>query len=264
MKALFVLLFWAGAFAAKANVPYILEKEFKNSLNRKYAESDFLRFYHVLDSLEAASVNLSEFKSYKIYTTGIQNLLNSTNYYQKGIAYRLVATLKDKEHNALLLERLKIEDNKFLKTLNAAAVMKLLPTQTTITFDYLVDSDDFATSPLLPVFLSMDEKSLIKTAYARLNDTRARAKVFALQILARFDPNPKVEDLIVQALKEWDPSIKGYAVVALSVHKRGHYKSILAPYVKETQLREVIIETLEKSSVEEDIVFAEQLRKKRF
>lgn len=263
MKTLFFLLFSALAFHATAEVPYILEREFKKVLDRKYSEKDFLAFYHVLDSLENAGVNLEEFKTYKMYATGINNLLNSTNYYQKGIAYRLLGSLKDKNHNNLLLERMKTEDNKFLKTLNAAAVMKLMPTQTTLAFDYLVNCDDFATSPLLPLYLAMDEKSIIKTAHFRLNDSRPRAKVFALQTLARFENHPKVEEHIVKALKDWDPNIKGYAVVALRVHKRGHYKEILAPYVKEAQLRDVIIETLELSNIQEDITFAEQLRKKR-
>ncbi|HRO42167.1 MAG TPA: hypothetical protein PL009_05000 [Flavipsychrobacter sp.] len=263
MKTFFLFIFTIFSAHAYAEVPYVLEREFKICTQRSFSEKQFLRFYHVLDSLENASIDFSEFKNYKAYTSSINNLLNSTNYYQKGIAYRLVASLKDKEFNTLLLERMKMEDNKFLRTLNAAAIMKLMPTQTTVAFDYLVDCEDFASSPLLPVYLTMDEKSIIKTGYARLNDSRLRAKVFALQTIARFDTNPKVEELIIKSLKEWDLNIKGYAIVALSVYKRGHYKAILSPYLKETQLREVIIETLEKSAVEEDIVFAEQLKRKK-
>ncbi len=264
MKVFLIILCIAvSAICCHAQIPYVLEKEFKYSLQRKYSENDFLRFYNVLDSLEDAGVNFTEFKSYKIYTTGIGNLLNSVNYYQKGIAYRLVACLKDKSHNSFLLERMKTEDNKFLRTLNAAAIMRLMPAQTTVAFDYLVDSEDFATSPLLPLYLGMDEKYIIKTGYARLKDKRPRAKVFALQTIARFDPNPKVEELIIKALEEWEPNIKGYAIVALGIHKKGHYKSVLTPYLKEAHLREVIIETLEKSVIQDDIVFAEQLKKKR-
>jgi len=264
LKLFLLVIFISFSVRTYADVPYVLEREFKRCLQRSFSEKEFLQFYQVLDSLEQAAVDLSPFKEYKIYSTGILNLLNSSNYYQKGIGYRIVATLKDKEFNSLLLERLKMEDNKFLKTLNAAAVMKLMPTQTTVAFDYLVDSEDFATSPLLPVYLSMDEKSIVKTGYARLNDGRLRAKVFALQTLARFDTSARVEAIIIKALKEWDVSIKGYAIVALGVHKKGSYKDILSPYLKETQLREVIIETLEKSATEADILFADQLKKKKF
>lgn len=256
------LLFLTSA-GSRAQVPYILEKEFKDCLKRSFSEKDFMQFYHILDSLETVPMDISAFKAYKIYSTSISNLLHSVNYYQKGIAYRLLASLKDGSYNSLLLERMKIEDNKFLRTLNAASVMKLMPKQTTITFDFLVDCEDFATHPLIGTYLAMDEKSIIKTAYARVHDRRLKAKVFALQILARFDPDPKVDELIAEALKDWDVSIKGYAVVALGVHRSGNYKSFLAPYVKEAQLREVIIETLEKSSVAEDLVFAEQLKHRR-
>jgi len=263
VKTILLSILLVVAIRAYGDVPYVLEREFKICLDRKFAEKDFLRFYQVLDSLEAVSTDFTEFKNYKIYASNITNLLNSVNYYQKGIGYRLVASLKDREFNALLLERMKLEDNKFLRTLNAAAIMKLMPAQTTVCFDYLVDAEDFATSPLLPVYLAMDEKNIIATGYARLNDTRPRARVFALQTLARFSNDPKIDDLIAKALKEWDPSIKGYAVVALGVHKKGNYKPVLTPYVKEPQLRDVIIETLERSTSPEDIAFAEQLKKKR-
>lgn len=247
----------------RAEVPYILEKEFKACLQRNYSEKDFLRFYNVLDSLERSAVDFSEFKNYKTYTSSISNLLNSVNYYQKGMAYRMVACLKDHEFNQLLLERMKIEDNKFLKTLNAAAIIHLMPAETTVTFDYLIDNEDLASSPLIPVYLAMDTKSLIKTGYARLNDSRAKAKVFALQIIARFDPDPKVDDLIIKSLKEWDVNIKGYAIVALSVHRPGDFKDILTPYLREPQLKEVIVETLMNSKTEADVRYAEELKRKR-
>ena len=156
-----------------------------------------------------------------------------------------------------------MEDNKFLKTLNAAAIMKLMPAQTTLAFDFLVDSDDFATSPLLPVYLAMDVKSIIKTGYARLHDNRPRAKVFALQTIARFDTSKKVDSIIVNAIRDWDISIKGYAIVALSIHREGGYKDILQPYLKEPQLREVIMETLQNSHTEADILYAEELKRRR-
>jgi hypothetical protein len=262
MKLLALCAFVSFALQLNAQVPYILEKEFKKCTERGYSEKDFLQFYHILDSLENKSVDFSEFRNYKTYTSNINNLLNSINFYQKGIAYRLISCLKDKEFCGLLLERMKMEDSKFLKTLNAAAVMHLMPTQTTIAFDYLVDSEDFATSPLLAVYLGMDTKSIIKTGYERLNDPRLKAKVFALQTIARFDPDPKVDSIIVDAIRDWDVSIKGYAIVALSIHKKGHYKDILAPYFKEPQLQDVIIETLQKSNVQADILYAEHLKKK--
>jgi len=262
VKTFLLCIFLSWAFQADAQVPYVLEKEFKKCVERGYAEKDFLQFYSVLDSLENKAIDLSDFRNYKIYTSNINNLLNSINFYQKGIAYKLISCLKDKEFCGLLLERMKLEDSRFLKTLNAAAVMHLMPTETTIAFDYLVDSEDFATSPLLAVYLCMDTKSIIKTGYERLNDPRLKAKVFALQTLARFDPDSKVDSIIVAAIKDWDVSIKGYAIVALSVHMKGHYKDILAPYFKEPQLQDVIIETLEKSNIQTDILYAEQLKKK--
>jgi hypothetical protein len=262
MRIIYLILLLFIAQASFATTPYILEKEFKACLKHTYAEKDFLRFYHLLDSLEGKT-DISEFRNYQVYTSNINKLLNSFNVYQKGIAYRLVSALRDNEFKWLLVDRLPVEENKFLKTLNAAAMMKLAPSQTTLAFDYLVDNEDFATSPLIPIYLSMDMFSIIKTGYERINDKRPKAKVFALQTLARFDGNSNVDSLIVKALKEWDKSIKGYAVVALGVHRKGKYKSILAPYTKEPELKEVIIETLQNSNAEEDIVFAEELKRKR-
>jgi hypothetical protein len=261
-KLIILLLLLVSAAGSKAETPYILEKEFKNCLKKNYSEKEFLRFYNVLDSLEAIT-DFTDFRNYKIYTSNITFLINSNNVYQKGISYRLVSSLKDVEYNGLLQQRLPTEDNKFLKTLNAAAVMRLAPKQTTIAFDYLADHEDFASSPLIPLYLAMDPASIIKTAYLRLNDKRVKAKVFALQTLARFDPSPAVDSIIVKALKDWDVSIKGYAVVALSVHRKGQYKAILAPYYKEPALKEIILQTLEESATSEDISYAEELKRKR-
>ena len=260
-RLIFFIAFSVVSISCRA-VPYVLEKEFKNAMDRNYSEKEFLRFYHVIDSLEA-STEFAEFKSYQMYTSNISKMLNSFNVYQKGIAYRLVAALKDVEFNALLQERLPSETNKFLQTLNAYAVMRLAPKQTTIAFDYLVDNEDFATSSLIPVYLEMDALSIVKTAYARLNDKRPKGKVFALQTLARFDPSPSVDSIIIDALERWDVSIKGYAIVALGVHRKGHFKDILAPYYKELQLRDVILETLEDSQTGADVLYAEELKRNR-
>lgn len=251
------------SFSARAQVPYILEKEFKTSLKSGYSEADFKRLYHILDSLEKESVNFSEFKAYSIYSGNIEKMLKSINFYQRGIAYQLLSSLNDKRFNDLLLERLKSESNSFLKTLNAAAVMRLIPSATTPAFDFLVDCDDFATSPLLPAYLAMKPESIIRTAYERLEDKRPKARVFALQILARFDDRPEVDSIIIKALKNWDDNLKGYAIVALGIHRKGEYKDILEPYLRLPLLKEVILETLQKSNTPEDHIFAENLKRKR-
>ena len=258
-----IILTCCLAASAAAEVPYILEREFKNCMERGYSEKEFLRFYQVLDSLERRAVDFTEFKNYKIYTSNINRLLNANNYYQKGIAYRLVASLRDKEFNELLLERMKMEDNKFLKTLNAASIMRLMPTQTTVAFDYLIDHEDLASSPLTAVYLAMDAKSIVKTGYLRLHDSRPKAKVFALQTIARFDTGPEVDSVIIKAIRDWDINIKGYAIVALGIHQRGEYKDILLPYLKEPQLREVILETMQNSETETDVLYAEELKRRR-
>ena len=259
-KILVALLILLSATNVQAETPYILEKEFKACLSHKYGEKEFLRFYKVIDSLEA-TIDFREFRNYQIYTTNIQRLINSHNLYQKGISYRLVAALKDVEYNGLLQERLKTEENEFLQTLNAYAVMRLSPKSTTLAFDHLVDHEDFNNSELIPVYLAMDALSIVKTAYARLDDPRLKAKVFALQTLARFDPSPKVDSIIIKSIHDWDISIKGYAIVALGVHRKGNFKDILAPFWKEIRLREVILETLEDSHTGEDIRYAEELKR---
>lgn len=262
MRNFFTFFLLLICLNASASVPYILEKEFKLCLNRNYSEKEFLKFYKVLDSLNDKT-NIQEFKTYSSYTGNINKLINSFNVYQKGIAYKLVATLNDQDFKNLLIERLSGEENKFLKTLNAAAVMQLAPKQTTLAFDFLVDCDNFANSPLLPVYLSMDSASIVKTAFLRLNDKRVKGKVFALQTLARFDADSTVDSIIIKCLHDWDISIKGYAIVALRIHRKRNFKDILSPYVNELELRDVILETLEKSYSGADVRFAEQLKRKR-
>ncbi len=134
--------------------------------------------------------------------------------------------------------------------------------QTNIEFDYVIDNEDFGNMHLIPLYLEMDMKSIIKTSYARLNDKRPKAKVLALQTIARYDESPGVDSVIVKALNDWDISIKGYAVVALGIHrKNGNFKPVLSAYMKHPELHDVIIETLEKSPTREDIIYAQTLKK---
>lgn len=262
MRAFLFVLLFCGAVCSKAVVPSVLEREFTVALKPNYAEKEFYQFYHILDSLEVR-ISFVEFGKSRLYVSNINMLVNSANNFQRALAYRFIAILRDKDFGSLMTERLESDENSFLKSLNVVAFMRTCPTKTTIAFDYLVNHENFSESTLLPFYLQMDLKSIVKTAYARLEDERPKAKVFALQTLARYCPEPSVDTVIVKALKDWDLSIKGYAIVALSVHKKGNYKPILAPYFREVALQEIIIKTLEKSHSEEDMLYAMELKRKR-
>jgi len=104
---------------------------------------------------------------------------------------------------------------------------------------------------------------ILKQNFVTINKRTMIARVFALQTMARFDPSPHVDTIIINAIRDWDLKIKGYAIVSLGIHRKGNFKDILAPYYKEQELREIIIQTLEQSQTGEDVLYAEELKRKK-
>ncbi len=235
----------------------VLVTSFKKTLNKFYTENDLFGFFSVLDTLPNQEICIFKYDS--LYTNNIDKLTTG-NIYQRTIAYKLFYKLHDTSRTNIALLKLETEKEDLASFWLAIAIMNNLPLETNTAFNYLIKNEDFGDPHLIPFLIKMDKQHLIITANNNISNPNNKAKVIALQALADVDSSSVVDTIIRTCIKTWDISIKGYAIDALSYRKSGHLKSLLVPYLKYPQLRNVVKSVLESSGTLEDRKFAKQLK----
>ena len=139
------------------------------------------------------------------------------------------------------------------------ALMILKTKHTTALFDFLVEYENFGDSHMIPLYIQLDKKSLQKTAYERINSENVRAKILAAQILSVTGKNKKTEKLLRNAVKNWDYSIKGYAIYSVKELRVGNLKNDFIPLLDNPQTRSIAIQALGNSPTKEDVDYLKQL-----
>ncbi|MCB9044933.1 MAG: hypothetical protein H6550_02215 [Chitinophagales bacterium] len=203
---------------------------------------------------------LPDFKDNALYMNNIRKLLLADNIYQRAIGYKLVGALKDTSFSDMISKSLVNEKEDYAGFWNANAVAITAPLSTSVLFDFIVKYEDYGDAHMMPMYIRMDTASIIQTAYERINDTSARAKILALQTMALLDTGSRPISYIVDALSKWDDNIKGYAIVSLSMKQKKNLLPYLKPLADKPEFRDVIIQVLNESESEEDIEFAETLK----
>ena len=102
-------------------------------------------------------------------------------------------------------------------------------------------------------------QSLQKTAYERINSENVRAKILAAQILSVTGKNKKTEKLLRNAVKNWDYSIKGYAIYSVKELRVGNLKNDFIPLLDNPQTRSIAIQALANSPTKADVDDLKQL-----
>lgn len=250
------------------------EKDFINATKTEFTETDlnnmyqtysvFLEpYYDMMELMEndeqIVEYPLSKFKETASYKNNINILFNSKNDNQRLLSYLVIAGAGDKKFEKKLLERLKIEKSEGNVIWAGMTLMLLKSKQTTALFDFLVEYEDFGDAHMLPLYIQLDKKSLQKTAYDRINSENVRAKILAAQILSITGKNKKTEKLLRDAVKNWDYSIKGYAIYSIKELRIGNLKNDFIPLLDNPQTRSIAIQALANSPTKEDVDFVKQL-----
>ena len=142
------------------------------------------------------------------------------------------------------------------------ALMILKTKYTTALFDFLVEYENFGDSHMIPLYIQLDKKSLQKTAYERINSENVRAKILAAQILSVTGKNKKTEKLLRNAVRNWDYSIKGYAIYSVKELRVGNLKNDFITLLDNPQTRSIAIQALANSPTKEDVDYLKQLVEK--
>lgn len=252
------------------------KKEFQNAtvadfsedhlddMYRKYSElltphSDITQFTANIKNEPIASYPLAEYKKTEEYKNTIKFLLHSKNANHRLLSYLVIAGARDNNHEKILLERLKTEEKKGNLIWCGMALMYLKTNHTTALFDFLVENENFGDSHMLPLYVKLQKDSLQNTAYKRIDSENKKAKILAVQILSFTEKTEKTEKLLLNAVKNWDYNIKGYAIYSVKELQIGNLKEAFVPLLDSTKTKSIAIKALVNSPTKEDVDYIKEL-----
>ena len=236
-----------------------LNEMFRTYSNLLTPHSDITQLTASLKNERIVQYPLSEFKKTDDYKNNIPTLLNSDNPNQRLLSYLVIAGAGDKNFEKVLLKKLKTEKTKGNLIWSGMALMYLQTSHTTPLFDFLIKNENFGDSHMIPMYFQLNKDSLQNTAYNRINSTNLKAKVLSAQLLSKTGKNEKTEKLLLDAVKNWDYDIKGYAMYSVKELEMGNLKETFIPLLDSTQTRSIAIEALANSPTKEDVGYLKQL-----
>ncbi len=193
---------------------------------------------------------LAKLKEEPLYRQNIAALLRSTNPYQRMLGCVTTAAAGDESFNQRLLESLQSDPSKECQKYACAALLRLRDKHTSEIFNYLVENKDCA--PLQALYLHLDTSSIRHTAYTEINSERDQSKIFAMQSLCVTKLCPKTEEIVKQAITDWSPTLKVYAIETAGHLRMSRLKKILEPLTSEGSLRKSCLAALASSSTSMD------------
>lgn len=195
---------------------------------------------------------LSDFKYESLYKKNIHNLFNSKNSYHRILSYLVIAGAGDISFESGLFSKLKTETEHGNLIWAGMALMHLNTSQTTPLFDFLVENETFGDAHMLPLFVKLNKDSLQQTAYHRIKSDNMIAKILAAQILSYTELNDKTEELLKEAVREWDIKIKGYAIHSIKELQIGNLFETFKPLIDSSQTRGIAMEAMANSPTIKD------------
>lgn len=239
-------------------------EEFKKAPTSQFAEQDLnrvLRDYSglVMTGLDTTQLEneiegrktsyfaLAKIQKEPFYQQTIAALIQSKNPCHRILAYITLASAGDSSQNAALLKATNNESSKDEKRWSGLALLYLRDSHTAALFDFLIANEDFEDAHMMPFYMALDKAALRQTAYEKITSKNPRAKILAVQSLSVTDLTPETERVVKEAVKTWDPKIRGYAIYTLKKLSVGNLKSILVPLLKDNEIRDISLAALANS-----------------
>jgi HEAT repeat protein len=228
-----------------------------NNLFSKYSniltpQSDITQLVSGIKGENLTQYPLKDFKNEDLYKDNIDMLLNSKNSFHRLLSYLVIGASDDSSKEKILLKRLVEEKEKGNLIWCGMALLNIKTKHTTELFDFLIKNEDFGDSHMLPLFIQLDKDSLRETAYRRYNNEDINTKILAIQILSQTGKNPKTEKIVLDAVKNWDFNIKGYAIYTVKELQIGNLLETFKPLLENDKTRKIALEALANSPTKED------------
>lgn len=202
---------------------------------------------------------LEKLRTEPFYTPTIKDYINSANQYQRVLAYITLASAGDNSFNTQLLKASKAETFKGGKYWAGFALLYLRDTHTSDLFDFLVENEEFGDAHMAPFYLRLDKDSIRTTAYEKIRSNKSKAKILAVQSLSVTELNPKTEEVVREAVKSWEPSMRGYAIYTIVALSMGNLKELLLPSLNFKETRAISLKALANSPTQSDQQYLESL-----
>ncbi|MCH2232249.1 MAG: hypothetical protein MK105_18080 [Crocinitomicaceae bacterium] len=269
MRKLLTLIFLTFSFCSFSQTITDFKIDFEKSLDKGFGEKELNQMFRTYSNLltphsditqltagiKGESIQqypLNTFKAEKLYKKNINRLFDSKNSYQRILAYLVIAGSGDKSFEQGLLKKIEIETDKGNLIWAGMALMYLNTSHTTPLFDFLVKNETFGDAHMLPLFIQLNKDSLQQTAYQRIKSENVTAQILAAQILSSTELNGKTEELLKEAVRNWDIEIKGYAIYSVKELQIGNLLETFKPLLDSTQTRRIALEALANSPTKED------------
>lgn len=252
----------------KVDFKLALDKSFNekklNDLFSKYPnlltpQSDITQLSSGLKGETLTNFPLSDFKNDNLYIDNIDKLLNSENSFQRIFSYLVIGASNDLTKEDQLLSKLKSEKGKGNLVWCGMALLNLKTKHTTEMFDFLVENENFGDAHMLPLFFKLDKVSLQETAYKRYDSENLKAKILAVQILSITGKNAETEKIVLDAVKNWDINIKGYAIYTVKELQMGNLLETFKPFLDNDKIRKIALQALAESPTNSDIEYLKSL-----
>ena len=270
LSVLIAIAIFGGSVSAQQHTlaesfPKAFEQVIKADFSDEEFENFFSKYSDVIDADDGVAKALSgserpdkslyplyDFKSSKLYQDNIDKLLVSANPNLRLLAVKLIGASGDISREDALLTKLAIEDKPGIVVWAGMSLMELKTNHTTELFDFLVKYEDFGDAHMIPFYFGLDRNSIQKTAYERIDSKNDKAKILAAQALSVTEPNAKTEQILKQAVDNWDVKIKGYAISSINELRIGNLLRILQPLVNVPETRGISLAALANSPTETD------------
>ena len=116
---------------------------------------------------------------------------------------------------------------------------------------------------LINMYIKYDTNAVKKTCWKFIDSENRNQQIMAIQCLANFEKDEKLQAKLIEFLNSWDNNSKGWVISSISMQKMENLKPILEKYSEVENLKNVIIGALENSPTKTDKKFAKQLEKKK-
>ena len=246
--------------------------DFKSALKDGFSETDlqelhsnyfdlFTPQYNVTDNEDKLVKDftihypLLKFKESRLYKKNILQLLNSKNQHQRVFAYMLISASGDTTIESQLISKLKIETSNANSIWVSSALMFTQTKQIPLLFDYLVNHKSVRDSYYSTLFFTLDKDLLKEMAYRKIYSENKTAKSLAISILTVVSGDDKTKNLLFQALKDSDKSIKHQVIYAIKKLRIPNLKKEFAPLLNNNETKRMAIETLVESPTLDDVDF---------
>lgn len=251
--------------AQKCSIPEPLKNEINQAMTKDdLKEDDFYRINNMLFDYEFKD-SLSTLKNCECYSNNIENLFNSTDPEKRVIAYRLIGSAQDPTFNDKLIEKIKSDESSLLKTWSSTALMTNKSSEASDELFNLFSSypQGLPVDILINMYIKYDTIAVKKTCWKFIDSENKNQQILAIQCLANFEKDEKLQAKLIEFLNSWDNNYKGWVISSISMQKMENLKPILEKYIEIENLKNVIIRALENSPTKTDNKFAKQLEKKK-